>query len=150
MEKIEKIEEICLSVLKKSQEPWVPLDMLIQKCKEMLGEDEIDESLIVSFLKNHSEVKTFEPFLPNTLEIKSILEEKGLKIQPIFILKKRLPDEKALFSWMYQHLENLLNMLHNLEKEAKTETKKQEISIVIHKTKNLLTRLKNLADRKNK
>lgn len=150
MEKIEKIEEICLSVLRESKEPWVPLDMLIQKCKEVVEEDKVDESLILSFLKNHPEVKIFEPFLPNTPEMKSILEEKGLKIQPIVILKKRLPSEKDIFVWMYQHLENLLVMLQNIEKEAKTETKKQEIGIVIDKTKNLLERLKNLAIRKNK
>ncbi|MGC8846793.1 MAG: hypothetical protein ACP5QY_13205, partial [Candidatus Hydrogenedens sp.] len=61
MEKIERIEEICLSVLKESQDPWVPLDILIQKCKEMIGEDRVDESIIVSFLKNHPEVKIFAP-----------------------------------------------------------------------------------------
>lgn len=149
MEKIEKIEEICLSVLKESQEPWVPLDILIEKCKEMIGEDNVDESIIISFLMNHSEVKIFDPLLTNIPEMKVILEEKGLKIQPIVILKRRLPDEKGIFVWIYKHLENLLVMLQNIEREAKTETKKQEISIVMEKARNLLERLKKLAGRNN-
>ncbi|MGC8846500.1 MAG: hypothetical protein ACP5QY_11695, partial [Candidatus Hydrogenedens sp.] len=64
-------------------------------------------------------------------------------------LKRRLPDEKDIFLWMYKHLENLLVMLGNMEKEARTETKKQQIGIVIDKTKKLLEKLKNLASRKN-
>jgi phage-related protein len=50
--------------------------------------------------------------------------------------------------WMYQHVENLLSLIDNMEKKAKTETKKQQISIVKKRATDLLNKLKNLSNKK--
>ncbi len=145
MEKIEIIEEICLSVLIESKDPWVPLETLIQKCKDRMRDDRFDEAVIVSFLRSHPEIKVLDPFYINIPEVEGLFKRGDLKLQPIAILKRRLPDEKDIMIWLYRHTENLLEMLKNMEITAETETKKQQIGMVINKTKNLLWKLKDPA-----
>ncbi len=144
MKKIENIEEICLSILAESKDPWVSLDILIQKCKEISGDNSIDKYLLLSFLKSHSEVKIFDNFYLGLTELKNIISEKQLEFQPYVILKKRLPNEKDMYLWMYNHLKKLLVMLEKMENNAINETKKQRISIIIKKTRDLLEKLKSL------
>ncbi len=144
MKKIENIEEISLSILAESKDPWVPIDVLIQKCKEITGDNSIDEYLLMSFLKNHSEIKIFDNFYLSSPELKNVIDEKELKLQPYVVLKRRLPNEKDMYIWMYNHLQKLLVILEKMENKAKNDTKRQQIGIVINKTRDLLEKLKSL------
>lgn len=144
-QKIENLEQICLSILAESKDPWVPMNTLVEKCKEISGDNTIDDSLVVTFLKNHSEVKVFDPLCINLPEIENILKDQQLTTQPFVILKKRLPSEKDMFIWIYRHLEKLLKILENIEKKTKEETKKQQVGNLIGKAKDLLERLKYLS-----
>lgn len=144
MKKIESIEEMCLSILAESEDPWVPFHILLERYREISGDDSINESLILSFLKNHSEIKVFDNFYINIPEMKNIIEEKELKFQPYVILKRRLPNEKDMYIWMYNHLKRLLVMLEKMENNARYETKNQQIGIVINKARDLLEKLKSL------
>ncbi len=148
MKKFESIEEACLTILSENKDPWIPLNNLIQKVKEKIGEDNIDETSLIDFLKEHPEVKILDPFLSGMPEITKLLGENNVDFQPVVILKKRLPHEKDMFIWMYRHLENLLVLLQDMERNEQNETKKEKIGMVINKAKVLMQKLKDMMGRK--
>lgn len=144
MNRLENIEQICLSILADSPDPWVPLDELVQKCRELTGDESINGALIMSFLSKHPEVKIFDSFMSNNPVVEEILGEQRRELQPVIILKKRLPKERDILIWIYNHIERLISSLANREEVETNETKKEQINNILNKAKVLKEKVKKL------
>jgi len=136
------MEQICLSFLADSSDPWVPLDKLVQRCRERMGDESINESLLISFLSKHPEVKVFDFFMSNNPIVGEIIGEQKQELQPVIILKKRLPREKDILIWIYHHLESLISLLINRKEKETNATKKEQVNNILNKAKDLKEKIK--------
>ncbi|HOK10030.1 MAG TPA: hypothetical protein PLT82_10770 [Candidatus Hydrogenedens sp.] len=142
MNLIETIEQICLSILDENPDPWVPIKELVQKCKEITGNQSINESLLSSFLSKHPEVKVINPLMSDEPVIAQMIKENKLDLSPVAILKKRLPNDKDMFIWIYNHLTQLIELLNKMEAEEITEVKKDKINNILQKANSLQEKIK--------
>ncbi|HOV33439.1 MAG TPA: hypothetical protein PLX23_08765 [Candidatus Hydrogenedens sp.] len=144
MNRLENIEQLCLSILADSPDPWVPLDKLVQRCREIMGDESINEAIIMSFLSKHPEVKVFDSFISNNPVLEEILGGQKQELQPVIILKKRLPKERDILIWIHNHLEKLISLLANTEGMETNDTKKEQINNILNKTKVLKEKVKKM------
>lgn len=106
---LEKIEKVCLDYLASSEEPWVPVSKLCERCRDVIGE-EVSEKIVSEFISCHPEVNYFN-ITSGDSEFEEYILRKGIQLEPFVILKSRMPRQADLLKWMDKHIDSLIRML---------------------------------------
>ncbi len=124
MSLLEKIEKVCLDYLASSEEPWVPVSKLCERCRDVIGE-EVSEKIVSKFISCHPEVNFFNITSVGDSEFEEYIQRKRIQLEPLVILKSRMPRQADLLKWMDKHIDSLIRMLEkSLSLEADINKRK--------------------------
>lgn len=150
MERLEKIEQICLTILAEEPRAWVPFSYLVERCKSVLNEEKLNEQMLLDFLNSHPEIMVMEPFGENSSEFKALIGNSKVKIEPVVILKKRLPRTSDLLDWFRKRLDELVQTLSSLAENEKNEMKRESTYKILHKATELKCKIEKMLEGKKK
>lgn len=146
--RIERVEEICLDLLRVSENPLMPVNTLFQKCDEQERiSGALTESAFLDFLRNHADIVVVEGVGEDEPVPREEFDTAGLVMGPRAILKSRMPTQSEIKVIFQQQLEqmrtNLLQAL-KLAKESKDAKAIQEIEAALENADSLRERFSDL------
>jgi len=148
---LEKIEEVCLSFLRRTTSPLVPLDTLRAACeKENLG---ITMDELTGFLRHHSEVIVVDGADETAPVSHDDFSEAGINMGPRAILKARVPSRSEMTEMMQQQLDHMRFHLQDALKKAREhqdDEAVEEIEAALEKNRQLEAKMMRYLDNGNK
>ncbi len=140
MSQLEKIEKICLDYLASSEDPWVPVSKLCERCKDIIGVG-VSDKIVVEFVAHHPEIIFFNIASVGDVEFEEYVKRKGIRLEPFVILKSRMPVKRDLLKWMDKHIDSLIKTLENLLLSESSNDKKEEIKRLIDRANSVKRRI---------
>jgi hypothetical protein len=111
---LELVEQLCFLILTESENPLVPIDVLLAHLREEPACEAITNQELLQFLRDHTMFKVVEPLaIPATAAMADQFTEAGVSTTPRVILASRVPTPPALLAQMYEELTVLANALNS-------------------------------------
>ena len=146
--RIERVEEICLDLLRQSENPLMPVSLLFQKCDEEENiSGALTEEAFLAFLRKHADIVVVEGVGDDAPVGCDEFDTAGIVMGPRAILKNRIPNRNEMKSMFQMQLEEMrANLLHALQwaKDNKDVKAIKEIEAALENADSLGERLTDL------
>ncbi|HDP35913.1 MAG TPA: hypothetical protein ENN29_12485 [Candidatus Hydrogenedentes bacterium] len=145
--RIVRVEEICLDILRRAENPLTPVSLIYRKCVEKEGAAALTEEALLQFLRGHGDIVVVEGVADGAPVEEKAFNEAGIMMGPRAILKSRVPtpDElKKMFRMQLEIMRDNLAQALKLAKEAENGKAVHEIETVLEKADILEERMEDL------
>ncbi len=141
---LEAVEQTCLSYLKQTERPLVPLDNLLTHLHRNPECADVGKGELLAFLRRHELFEVVEPVgLAADPEGEKAMAEAGLPVGPQVVLCTRVPSSREFAQMMHDQMMALIEALSRAVDEAQAEGQIEQVQ----KAGKLLDRAKMLRDR---
>ena len=146
---LEKVEERCLSYLRQTPNPLVPIPALLEHIKRDKNCVNLEEHVLRDFLRDHEQISLIEmPQVPG-LESDADLSAAGLPSSTRAILNERVPTPRELGQLMDQQMDAMVTALKKALEHGATEThlspdRKQQLEEALERTEALQRKMREL------
>jgi hypothetical protein len=144
---LEAIENRCLTYLRQSKQPLVPLTALVEHCTRAPGMEEVTPGFLRSFLNNHVDVLVFEgPGNEEGVDT-GLLAAAGIDLGTRVILKERMPSVDELSSILAEQVTVMVEQLERALAEATDRAdsdRVQQISAALARAQALRARMRSI------
>lgn len=116
--RLESIEALCLTYLRRSSEPLVPVKTLFEHCSRELKQMPLTEMAFGKFLREHGEITVVEGMGAEALVPKEVFDSAGLDLGPRAMVKDRVPTRVEMVQMMAGQLRDMLKALEAVREKA--------------------------------
>lgn len=140
---LELLEQTCLKYLSESQQPIVPVEVLLEFCRRTPALAQAGREILVQFLRDHEEVE----FLPAPAAADDdpagagLLAAAGMAVGDRAVLKRRVPTQRELYAHMALQLEDMRATLQETLRQAEGTPREASLRAAIERVDLLTERL---------
>lgn len=116
--RLESIESLCLTYLRRSREPVVAVSTLFDHCTRELKTMPLSPSAFLEFLRQHGEITVVEGLAGDAPLQKDLFDAAGLDLGPRAMANDRVPTRVEMVQMMAGQLRDMLKALEKVREKA--------------------------------
>lgn len=128
--RLEDVEALALTYLRRSKEPVVSVQALYQFCCRELRNMPLREADFLEFLRNHGEVTVVDGLGSDSPLQKDIFDAAGVELGPRAIVRERTPNRVEMVQMMAGQLRDMLDALEKVRAKAVKEDDAARIAAI--------------------
>lgn len=116
--RLEAIEALCLTYLRRAKEPLVSVNALYEHCERELKVMPLSATAFLQFLRQHGEITVVEGLAPDGPLRKDMFDAAGLDLGPRAMSNDRVPTRVEMVQMMAGQLRDMLKALEKVREKA--------------------------------